>query len=80
MATTYINIANLGFLKKNISVHSKNCPFGKKTDTNFLRNSKMLLVPFIRFESDDSDIDLVIDQMKETNKYPGLQNIAKKIN
>ena len=50
----------------------------KRLDTNFLRNSRMLLVPLIRFESDDSDIDRVIDKMKETKKYPGLHNIAKK--
>lgn len=62
---------------KNLSVHSKTCPYGKKTDTNFLRNSRMLLSPFIKFDSDDADINHVIDKMKETKKYPGLQNIAK---
>lgn len=64
--------------EKNLSIHSKTCPYGKKTDTNLLRNSRMLLVPFIRFASDDSDIDDVINKMKETKKYPGLQDIAKK--
>ena len=63
---------------RNLSVHSKSCPCGKKSDKNFLRNSRMLLSPFFKLNSDDADINHVIDKMKETKKYPGLQNIAKK--
>ncbi len=60
----------------NFAKHSKACPAGKPIDCNYLRNSKMLISPFINFESDDADIEDLVLQMKETVKNPGLKDIC----
>ena len=60
----------------NFSMHAKTCPAGKTIDHNHLRNSKMLISPFITFESDDTDIEDLLFKMKETHKNPGLKKIC----
>ena len=40
--------------RKNLSAHSKSCPAGKPFDKNFLRNSEMLVSPFINVTDRDS--------------------------
>ena len=60
----------------NFSNHAKTCPAGKTIDHNYLRNSKMLISPFITFESDDTDIEDLLLKMKETHKNPGLKKIC----
>ena len=64
-------------LEKNLSNHAKTCPCGKIIDTNFLRNSRMLISPFIKINSNETDIDEILDKMKETVKYPKLKEIAQ---
>ena len=64
--------------EKNLSLHSKTCPSVETgADRNYLRNSRMLLLPFIKYNSDDSEIDAIFEKMKETKKYPGLKSIAE---
>ena len=62
--------------EKSLSTHSNSCPAGKNTDKNLLRNSRMLISPFITLESDEADIEDLILKMKETSKHPGLKNIC----
>ena len=62
--------------EKSLSNHAKTCPAGKPIDTNYLRNSRMLITPFISLDSDDDDIENLILQMRETTQNPGLRNIC----
>ncbi|RUS79500.1 hypothetical protein EGW08_012732 [Elysia chlorotica] len=63
--------------KKNLSLHSKKCPAGKLKDTNFLRNSQMLLSPFLSYDNEDEEIEDIFLKMKETVKYPGLKTVCQ---
>ncbi|XP_005098712.2 uncharacterized protein LOC101849288 [Aplysia californica] len=62
--------------EKSLSLHSKTCPAGKNSDKNFLRNSRMLLSPFLQLDSDEGEIEDIISKMKETSKNPGLRQIC----
>ena len=62
--------------EKSFSNHAKTCPAGKPIYNNYLRNSRMLISPFISLDSDDDDIENLILQMRETAQNPGLRNIC----
>ena len=47
------------------------------TDNNFQRNSRMLLSPFISYETDEQDIDNIMNDMKETKKHPNLRKVSR---
>ena len=62
--------------EKSFSNHAKTCPAGKPIDTNYLRNGRMLLSPYITLDSDNDMIENLILQMRETVKNPGLRSIC----
>ena len=53
----------------------KTCPAGGSSDTNYLRNSKMLIAPFVKTEN--KEVQEIFSKMKETKKYPGLKQVSE---
>ena len=63
------------FYSRNLPLHARTCPAGVTIDSNHLRNSRMLIAPYISTHNDE--VQELILQMNETKKYPGLRQVSQ---